>query len=106
MSTSRLVAIGFFALMVAAAASAVDHEVSQRDGGFSRENMIIHPGDAVIIKNDDTVAHNILSKSGGLDLNELQQPGEQTKIVFKNSGQWVLRCAIHPKAKLTVNVSN
>ena len=104
MSTARLAAIGFFMVMMAAPASAADHEVSQRDGGFSRENMIIQAGDAVIIKNDDSVVHNVLSKSGGLELNELQQPGEQTKIVFSDGGQWVLRCAIHPKAKLTINV--
>lgn len=105
MSTPRLAAIGFFLLTAAAAtANATEHEVTQRDGGFSRDSVIVQAGDAVVIKNDDTVAHNILSKSAGLELNELQQPGDQTKVVFKDGGQWVIRCAIHPKAKLTVNV--
>jgi len=104
MLTPRLAAIGFFVVMGAALANAADHEVAQRDGGFSRESMIIKPGDAVVIKNEDDVVHNVLSKSGGLELNKLQQPGDQTRIVFNDSGQWVIRCAIHPKAKLTINV--
>ena len=104
MLTPRMAVIGFFVVMIAAVASAADHEVAQREKGFSREMMIIQPGDAVIIKNDDSVVHNILSKSSGLELNELQQPGDQTKIVFKDAGQWVIRCAIHPKMKLTINV--
>jgi len=80
MLTPRVAAIGFLVVMVVAtAANAAEHEVAQRDKGFSRTTMIIQPGDAVVIKNDDSVVHNILSKSAGLDLNELQQPGEQTK---------------------------
>jgi len=104
MQTPRLAAVGFFGLMLAALASAAEHEVTQRDKGFSRESLIIQPGDTVVVKNEDDVVHNLLSKSGGLELNELQKSGEKTKIVFKDAGQWVIRCAIHPKMKLTINV--
>ena len=105
MLTRRLAGIGFLVVMGAGVASAADHEVLQKDGDFARQSLMIQAGDAVLIKNEDDVAHSLISKSAGLDLNELQQPGDQTRIVFSNEGQWVIRCAIHPKAKLTVNVT-
>lgn len=104
MLTLRVAVIGLLVMTGAAIANAAEHEVVQKDGGFSRGSIIVQAGDSVVFKNEDTVVHSLLSKSAGLELNKIQQPGDETKVVFSSAGEWVIRCAIHPEAKLTIHV--
>ena len=54
--------------------------------------------------NDDTVAHNITVKdpTGGNHTGDLQKPGTQADLGFDKPGTHEVRCAIHPKMKMTV----
>jgi plastocyanin len=57
--------------------------------------------------NDDTVSHNIISTSKGNEFNlGSQPPGTSTDVTFKEAGDVLVLCAIHPRMKLTVKVSN
>jgi plastocyanin len=91
-------------LPFSAQADGLEHKVTQKNKEFSRTTLVIPPGDSVVVKNEDEVVHNLLSTSRGLKLNKLLDPGDEVKIVFKAEGRTIIRCAIHPKMKLTVIV--
>jgi plastocyanin len=56
--------------------------------------------------NDDTVPHNIFSVSKGNEFNlGSQAPGASTDVTFKEAGEVQVICAIHPRMKMTVTVT-
>jgi plastocyanin len=56
--------------------------------------------------NDDSIPHNIMSTSGGNEFNlGSQPPGASTDVTFKESGDVLVICAIHPRMKMTVKVT-
>ena len=71
---------------------------------FSVTTMTVKAGDTILFKNDDPVVHNIFAKSDVKTFNVTQNPGEETPITTDAAGTFVVRCAIHPKMKLTVKV--
>ncbi len=79
--------------------------ISQKGKAFSESSVTIKSGAKVRFVNDDTVAHNVYARIGSdkEDLG-LQKPGEQGEISFDKPGKYRVRCAIHPKMKLTVVV--
>jgi plastocyanin len=91
-------------LLLSASAAASEHVVSQKEKTFSRSTLTIRSGDTIVFKNDDPVVHNIFSKSDVVTFNDTQNPGEETKVTVEETGSFVVRCAIHPKMKLTVQV--
>lgn len=65
-------------------------------------------GDTIEFLNRDEVAHNVSGSNSEkvvFDV-KLQEPGKANdrKIEFKNSGDYTIQCAIHPKMKLKVTV--
>jgi plastocyanin len=91
-------------LLLAVEAAASEHVVAQKDKNFSQSALTVKSGDTIVFKNDDPVVHNIFSKSEILKFNVMQDPGEETKVEADAAGTFVVRCAIHPKMKLTVRV--
>jgi plastocyanin len=98
-----LVAIG--TLLLAAAASAEDHDVSQKGRQFAPAELKVRAGDRVVFHNDDDVTHNVFSQTAGSAFNvKLQEPGSKNPVAFERAGVVDVRCAIHPKMQLRIVV--
>jgi plastocyanin len=81
--------------------------VGQRGRAFSRDSIAVKTGESIAFLNDDTVPHNIASISKGNEFNlGSQPPGASTEVVFTEAGEVQVFCAIHPRMKLTVTVSD
>lgn len=95
-----ITAVTLFGLPVSA-----DQTVYQKGKVFSEKAVTVKTGEKVLFVNDDAVAHNVYANIKGtkLDLG-LQKPGEKGEISFDKPGRYRVRCAIHPKMKLTVTV--
>lgn len=86
-------------------ARAEDHVIDQDHRTFSQTQITIHPGDAIVFKNSDVVAHNVFSVSPGMGFDiRRQAPGGSSTVPFPNEGVAEVRCAIHPQMKLMVTV--
>ena len=90
------------AVAVAGAATEVD-QVGQK---FSKPTLTLKSGDMVHFLNRDDTTHNV----NVIDANDiamdqgLQKPGETINVLFDKAGRFNVRCAIHPRMKMTVTV--
>ena len=79
--------------------------VKQKNREFSTTEITIKPGEKVVFQNDDDVTHNVFSTSKVNPFTiKIQKPGESSSVDFATEGVTEVRCAIHPKMKLTVTV--
>ncbi len=86
-------------------AKAAEVVVTQAAKKFDKKTATIKKGDSIKFVNSDTIAHNIHSTGAGkFDLG-VQKPGTSSTRVFAAAGKFKVRCAIHPKMKLTVTVN-
>jgi len=86
-------------------AQAEDFVILQKDKQFSEERIVIRAGDRLVFRNEDSVSHNVFSRSPGAQFEvKVQLPGQQTPISFARPGEAEVRCAIHPNMKLRVTV--
>jgi plastocyanin len=82
-----------------------EHKVDQKDREFSSTEITIKPGEKVVFHNSDEVTHNVFSTSKANAFTiKVQKPGESSTVDFNEEGTTEVRCAIHPKMKLTVTV--
>jgi plastocyanin len=100
-----------FALVILAGLSvgalAANQVVHQQGRAFSSESMTVKTGEALTFLNDDTVPHNVFSTSKGNEFNlGSQSPGSSTDVTFKEAGDVSVICAIHPRMKMTVKVTD
>jgi plastocyanin len=80
--------------------------ITQKGRMFSSESVTIKKGEALTFVNDDTVPHNIISTSKGNEFNLGSQPtGTSTDVTFKEAGEVQIICAIHPRMKMMVKVT-
>lgn len=81
------------------------HLITQRDRQFSRTEMSVKVGDTVIFRNDDSIAHHVVSHTPFFifDL-DLQQPGAENAMVFAKPGTVIVGCDIHPRMEVAVTV--
>jgi plastocyanin len=94
------------ALGTAGALHAEDHVVVQRDKSFSQPEVTVHAGDRIVFKNEDSVSHNVFSRSPGSEFEvRAQLPGQETPVAFRTPGVAEVRCAIHPNMRLRVTVT-
>ena len=99
-----------FALVIlsglSAGALAANQVIHQQGRVFSSESMAIKKGEAITF-NDDSVPHNIMSASKGNEFNlGSQPPGTSTDVSFKVAGDVQVLCAIHPRMKMIVKVTD
>jgi plastocyanin len=103
------------ALLVASAAAVAQSAagggpvvVGQKDRAFSQEALEVRSGATVRFTNDDSVAHNIVVRdpAGATRATPLQRPGEHTDIAFAAAGEHEVRCALHPRMRMTVRAQN
>jgi len=92
------------ALSTIAVVAAPQHVVSQKGKTFSAQTITIKPGEEVVFKNDDAITHNVFSISSGLSFNLTQAPGATRSQVFRTEGTAQVRCAFHPRMKMTIVV--
>jgi plastocyanin len=89
------------------ALAAANQEIHQKGRVFSVENVTLKKGEALTFVNDDTIPHNILSTSKGNEFNlGSQAPGAATDVTFKEAGDVQVICAIHPRMKMMVKVTD
>ena len=91
--------------LVASAALGDELVISQENKEFSEKKVTIKAGDTIVFRNDDDVTHNVYSRSKGhkFDIGA-QKPDTAAPYTFASPGKVKVRCAIHPRMKLTVNV--
>jgi plastocyanin len=88
-------------------AYAATEVIHQQGRAFSSESVSVKKGGAVTFLNDDTVPHNIMSASKGNEFNlGSQVPGTSTDVTFKEAGDVQVICAIHPRMKMTIKVTD
>jgi plastocyanin len=103
----RLPSLAFAVFMgLSAGALAANLTIAQKGRMFSSENVAIKRGETLTFLNDDSVPHNIMSTSHGNEFNlGSQPPGASTEVTFKEAGDVQVICAIHPRMKMTVKVT-
>jgi plastocyanin len=99
-----------FALVIltglSAGALAANQVIHQKGRVFSSENVTIKKGEALTYVNDDSIPHNIMSGTKGSEFNlGSQAPGTSTDVTFKEAGNVQVICAIHPRMKMMVTVT-
>jgi plastocyanin len=100
-----LCALAAAAALLVGADDASKHVVGQKNKQFSVTAVTIKQGEAIEFVNDDTVTHNVFSKSEVNPFNlKLQPPGNTQLVRFARPGTAVVRCAIHPMMRLEVTV--
>ena len=92
--------VGFMTMSLALAN--MTHTVSEKGKKFSPSGVMeIGVGDTVKFVNDDDVDHNVMIKKMSFNSDQ-QKPGASNDVTFDASGKYKVRCAIHPKMKLTI----
>jgi plastocyanin len=104
MAKRHLLTAGLLGLLVSGISEASEHVVIQKDKQFSKDALNVKSDDIIVFRNDDPVVHNVFSTSEALTFNVTQSPGEETRVTAGAKGEILVRCAIHPKMKLTVRV--
>ena len=80
-----------------------EHVISQKGKKYRPGEISIEVGDTVTFINDDKTRHNVFSRSPGHEFKiKKQKPGARDSIAFDSAGSVDVRCAIHPKMKLTI----
>jgi plastocyanin len=101
------VALAILAGLSMGALAAAKQEIHQKGRVFSSESVTLKKGEALTFVNDDTIPHNIMSASKGNEFNlGSQAPGAATDVTFKEAGDVQVICAIHPRMKMMVKVSD
>ena len=93
-------------LGLSAGALAANLTISQKGRAFSSETVTLKKGGTLTFMNDDSIPHNIMSTSSGNEFNlGSQPPGASTDVTFKEAGEVLVICAIHPRMKMTVKIT-
>ncbi len=86
-------------------AEAEEYVVSQKKKTFEPKRLQAKIGDTVVFVNDDRYAHNLFSDTPGHQFNiRKQMPGDRDVITLEKAGEFVVRCVIHPRMKITIVV--
>jgi plastocyanin len=95
----------FLAAAVSHGASAETHTIVQIERSFRPNEITIAAGDSLAFSNQDEFIHQIYVDSDRINYDSAEQPpGEVITIPFPKSGDFPVRCHIHPKMLLTIHV--
>lgn len=93
------------ALLLTQVLAAEVHRVAQRGRQFAIAAVTIARGDAIQFTNEDEFLHQIYVDLPDFKFNSAEQrPGQVISLAFPVRGVFEVRCHIHPKMLLTVNV--
>jgi plastocyanin len=103
------VSIGAAFICLSATVSVIAAEmvtVVQRDRKFQTETVSIAVGDSVKFTNEDPFFHQLFVRSASFSFSSDEQAkGYVLTVPFTVAGRFEVRCEIHPKMVLVVNVS-
>jgi plastocyanin len=104
-TAQRLVLTAIATSAAVASLGAASQTISQADRSFAPGAVTVKAGDSLVFKNDDVVTHNAFSTSKGNEFNsKAQEPGQSATIALKTAGTVEVRCAFHPKMRMTITV--
>ena len=94
------------ALGPAGAARAADPvTVDQVDRAFSRSQVTIKAGDTIRFDNDDEFGHQVYVAGPGFSFDtDETDPGGHVDEKFTTPGHYTVKCHIHPKMRMDVDV--
>ena len=103
--TTRAIMTACIVCFAAGAAFAAEDLVSQKGKTFAPDELSEAAGMTLRITNDDDVSHNIIvTAPGGSPKNlGVQKPGDSVSVPLDQTGDYMIRCGIHPKMKLAVH---
>lgn len=103
--TIRSILIG--AVLGVSTAAIAATTITQKDKTFSEERVTVKVGDKIKFVNDDNVTHNLTVKApnGATKPGIQQKPGDEVELAFDAVGVSEVRCLIHPKMKMSVEVN-
>ncbi len=79
--------------------------VSQRGRAFAQSALQIARGDTVRFLNEDQFVHQVYASAPSFSFDTVEKgPGEGVEVPFPVAGTFQVRCHIHPKMILTVDV--
>ena len=91
--------------MASGIVKAAEYTISQKGKQFSVTTLSAQVGDTVVFDNDDKFAHNIYSETPGFEFDfRKQMPGEKDTLVLDKAVVFDVKCAIHPRMKMTISV--
>ena len=92
--------------LAAGAAMAAEFEVRQVEKAFMPERLRVSRGSVVQFANDEKFVHHAFvdTPEFSADSGDIP-PGEARGIAFTRAGTYIVRCAIHPQMRMTVEVS-
>ncbi|MBT4486190.1 MAG: methylamine utilization protein [Rhodospirillaceae bacterium] len=96
------------ATIVAAQGKVSEIVISQKGKKFVPGRVEAKVGDVLTFVNEEKrKRHNVYSKTAGFKYLKIrkQKPGDRDSVTLKNAGTATIRCALHPKMKLTVVVT-
>jgi plastocyanin len=89
----------------AGSARAATHDIMQLNRSFRPKEISIRAGDSLAFRNQDIFIHQIYVDSDKISYDsEEQSPGQIITVAFPKSGDFPVRCHIHPKMLLVVHV--
>jgi len=90
----------------AALAATAPLVISQKGREFQPHDIAIKRGEILQFINDDgDLLHHTYLKSDSFSFDSGdQKPGSKFEVAFSATGKFTVRCAIHPKMKLLVQV--
>ena len=92
-------------LIGAGTAHAETYRVIQTGKNFDTKLIMIKSGDSIEFVNQDKYAHNVYTSTEGHEFDlKVQSPGSSNFVTFDEPGKIKVRCAIHPRMKLTLYV--
>lgn len=82
----------------ASAAAAADIPIEQINHVFSKPDVTLSSGDALIVQNNDGTAHDlsVIDENGDPQDLGIQEPGKVLRIKFSSFGHFTVRCALTP----------
>ena len=98
-------AIATVAVVAWSPLAAQDNVVRQAGNAFEPGEMTVPAGTVVQFLNNDTVAHNVFSRTLNNEFQlSLIPPGASGQHRFARAGVVEVRCAVHPRMRLNVTV--
>lgn len=83
-----------------------DTVIVQQGISFKPAKATVKAGGQITFRNEDPFGHNVYSPSkGGIFDIGLQAPESETAVTFRESGEYIIQCRIHPKMRAVVTVT-
>lgn len=105
MTSARLAALIALGLAAGPALTASLISVSQRNRTFELAELQVASGSAVRFNNDDDFPHQVAVRGPSLQYeSDLIEPHQFIEIKFPSPGSFEVRCGVHPRMRMTIQV--